>query len=319
MKKRIAIIGCGVSGLSCGISLLDAGFAVHIVARDLPPHTTSNVAAAWWFAYKAAPENKVKVWAQKTLQRLKTFYAIERAGVVPLDFTELLHAKQEVPWWGTLAEQGRFLTSGQLPSGYQHAYRGIVTLTNSQLYIPFLIETFTSKGGTIFQNTISNLDQELKDFEIIVNCTGVWAGALVDDKDIHPARGRAIRLSKPDITPRCWADAHGQQHPIFVVPRHTDYVVGTTFEEHEWTVAPDPKATQFILERVYNFEPALRDSEILEVTAGLRPVRSEVRVERESLSDGRILIHNYGHGGSGFVLSWGCAEDVVSLASDQLI
>jgi D-amino-acid oxidase len=40
----------------------------------------------------------------------------------------------------------------------------------------------------------------------------------------------------------------------------------------------------------------------------LRPYRPEVRLER----DGRV-IHNYGHGGSGFTLCRGCAEDVVAL------
>ena len=46
---NLIIIGCGVSGLSCGIRLLEAGYGVRIWARDLPPHTTSNVAAAVWY------------------------------------------------------------------------------------------------------------------------------------------------------------------------------------------------------------------------------------------------------------------------------
>ena len=48
--------------------------------------------------------------------------------------------------------------------------------------------------------------------------------------------------------------------------------------------------------------------------AGLRPFRDGgVRVEREQLA-GRTVIHDYGHGGSGFTLSWGCADDVLALA-----
>ena len=45
---NILIIGCGVSGLTTGLALLDAGYEVTIWARDLPPATTSNVAAAVW-------------------------------------------------------------------------------------------------------------------------------------------------------------------------------------------------------------------------------------------------------------------------------
>jgi D-amino-acid oxidase len=47
----------------------------------------------------------------------------------------------------------------------------------------------------------------------------------------------------------------------------------------------------------------------------LRPSRrSGVRVGAEKLPDGRSVIHNYGHGGAGFTLSWGCAQTVFELA-----
>ncbi|MGH7892417.1 MAG: FAD-dependent oxidoreductase, partial [Thermodesulfobacteriota bacterium] len=49
---------------------------------------------------------------------------------------------------------------------------------------------------------------------------------------------------------------------------------------------------------------------------GLRPGRTEVRLEIEELPGGRALIHDYGHGGGGFTLSWGCAEEVLKLAED---
>jgi len=45
---------------------------------------------------------------------------------------------------------------------------------------------------------------------------------------------------------------------------------------------------------------------------GLRPHRSAgVRVERDS---DLPVIHNYGHGGAGVSLSWGCAEEAADLA-----
>jgi D-amino-acid oxidase len=68
-SNSVIIIGCGVSGLSCGIRLLEAGFdGVKIVARELPPHTTSNRAAAVWYPYKAYPEDKVLGWSATTFQ-----------------------------------------------------------------------------------------------------------------------------------------------------------------------------------------------------------------------------------------------------------
>ncbi len=43
------------------------------------------------------------------------------------------------------------------------------------------------------------------------------------------------------------------------------------------------------------------------------PVRNEVRLEIEKVSNTSAVIHNYGHGGAGFSLSWGCAEEVAGL------
>ena len=55
---------------------------------------------------------------------------------------------------------------------------------------------------------------------------------------------------------------------------------------------------------------------VLAERVGLRPFRrSGVRLERDRLRDGRTVIHNYGHGGAGFTLSWGCAREVLEAAS----
>ncbi|HIN08299.1 MAG TPA: FAD-binding oxidoreductase, partial [Candidatus Poseidoniales archaeon] len=59
--------------------------------------------------------------------------------------------------------------------------------------------------------------------------------------------------------------------------------------------------------------PGLDTSRITGVAVGLRPARSAVRLELESGE--RPLIHNYGHGGGGVTLSWGCADEVVALLS----
>ena len=58
----------------------------------------------------------------------------------------------------------------------------------------------------------------------------------------------------------------------------------------------------------------MRDARILEHQVGLRPVRGVVRVEAQPLGAAR-LVHNYGHGGTGVGLSWGCAREVVALVA----
>jgi len=55
---------------------------------------------------------------------------------------------------------------------------------------------------------------------------------------------------------------------------------------------------------------------VLAERVGVRPFRkSGVRVQRAQLRDGRTVVHNYGHGGAGFTLSWGCAAEVLQLGT----
>ena len=56
--------------------------------------------------------------------------------------------------------------------------------------------------------------------------------------------------------------------------------------------------------------------QVLEDWVGLRPGRISLRLEREECVLGgkaRPVVHNYGHGGSGMTLAWGCAGDVVAM------
>ncbi|MEZ5964596.1 MAG: FAD-dependent oxidoreductase [Planctomycetota bacterium] len=60
-------------------------------------------------------------------------------------------------------------------------------------------------------------------------------------------------------------------------------------------------------------EPDLTEARILRNIAGLRPHRQAgIRVEAERLGD-KFVVHNYGHGGAGVTLSWGSAEEAVTL------
>src|SRR5205085_5303388 len=47
-ETSFAVLGCGVMGLSTARLLQRKGYDVTIYAKDLPPDTTSNIAAAQW-------------------------------------------------------------------------------------------------------------------------------------------------------------------------------------------------------------------------------------------------------------------------------
>jgi D-amino-acid oxidase len=94
---------------------------------------------------------------------------------------------------------------------------------------------------------------------------------------------------------------------------HGDRVVlGSVAQEDDWDLAPREADAERILAGCAALEPRFRDARVIGHEVGLRPGRPSVRVEAESLGE-TLLVHNYGHGGTGVALSWGCAQEVTAL------
>ena len=93
-------------------------------------------------------------------------------------------------------------------------------------------------------------------------------------------------------------------------------VLGGTFEIGEWDTTPSPATAAAILRRCTDLLPELAGAPVLGHRVGLRPFRdSGVRLEADPRPPGRIrrLVHNYGHGGVGVTLAWGCADAATTL------
>lgn len=69
------------------------------------------------------------------------------------------------------------------------------------------------------------------------------------------------------------------------------------------------------MRRCAALRPEIAGARVLAHRVGLRPARDAVRLERGTLPDGRRLVHNYGHGGAGVTVAWGCAQEAARLAS----
>jgi D-amino-acid oxidase len=153
---------------------------------------------------------------------------------------------------------------------------------------------------------------------VVVNCSGLGARELVGDSSMTPIRGQVVRVRNPGIRSFLLDNAN-PAGVTYVVPRSSDCILGGTAEEDRWGTEPDPATARAILERCKEIEPRLDGAEVLEHRVGLRPGRAEVRLESEILENGVPCIHDYGHGGSGVTLSWGCAEETVALVESALV
>jgi D-amino-acid oxidase len=118
---------------------------------------------------------------------------------------------------------------------------------------------------------------------------------------------------RTDATLRFMVDDSGPNALAYVLPRPDVVVLGGTAEAGDWERRPREETTRSILERTLRLQPQLAGAELVGTAVGFRPARAAVRLEREETSDGRPLVHDYGHGGSGFTLAWGCADEVAAL------
>ncbi len=313
----ILVIGCGVSGLTTGLRLLQAGHRVTIWARDLPPNTTSNVAAAVWYPYKAHPIDKVRAWGAVAYRAFKDLAKLPASGVVMAEMLECLPAPSPDPWWVAAVEGFRHATPGELPAGYVDGYVFPAPVIDTTIYLDYLVREFQTQGGQIQQRAVGDLAEAFAASAVVVNCSGLGARELVGDRDLHPSRGQIVRI-KPTGFRQVVADDHDPNKLAYIVPRQHDIVLGGTDDEGNESTAPDPAVTTSILERCARLAPefaAIAPDDILNVVCGLRPVRSTVRLEAERPTPERLLVHNYGHGGAGVTLSWGCAAEVVALVA----
>jgi D-amino-acid oxidase len=304
--SRVTVLGAGVSGLTCAVRLLEEGHAVHVVARDLPHDTTSAVAGAVWFPYRAAPNERTGPWAEASYRR---FAALAEQPGSPVTMAELTmlypEPLREEPWWlgAVPGERVRASRAVELPPGYGDGRAVQVPCIVAPAYLDWLEQRVRDLGGTIEQR-LATFDELPGD--AIVNCPGAYAS------DVTPVRGQVayVRSDKPL---RFVVDETGPNALAYVLPRPDVVVLGGTAEEGDWDLEPREATTRDILERTQRLLPELADAELLGVAAGLRPGRPSVRVERDTAPDGRPLIHDYGHGGSGYTLSWGCADEVADL------
>src|SRR3989338_1781456 len=313
-KKEILVLGAGVSGLSCGILLLRQGYKVTIWAKDLSPNTTSDKAAAHWYPYLSEPKDKVTRLAKFTLEYLKNnFIADPKSGCMIRKTTEIFTHQAADPWWKEATHNFRRLPSKDLPEGYTDGYQFDGILSDTSIYMNYLVEMLQDLGGNIVQKTISNIDQALNKFDIIVNCTGLASRELFNDNLLYPVRAQVIKI-KPNGFDEVIVDDEGPNGLCYIIHRINDIVLGGTHQKNDWNLEVDPKDTEDILRKAGNINPQFKNVEIISEVVGLRPVRDEIRVEIEKFGD-KTVVHNYGHGGSGFTLSWGCAQEVVTLVN----
>lgn len=295
-------MGAGVTGLSCAVRLAEAGHRVDVLARDLPLETTSVVAAALWYPYRALPQDRVTAWAAVSYDEFVELAGDPRTGVAMRHGTELFTQRQPDPWWAAAVPELRRVAR---PAGpYRDGWSFVAPVVEMPVYLGWLRDVVHERGGSITRMALAGLPTG---GDVVLNCAGLGARLLAGDREVTPVRGQVVLVEQFGLD-RWWLDPAG---PTYVVPRRDEVVVGGTALEGEWSRTPDPDVTDQILARAARLVPGVAAARVLRVAVGLRPARPSVRLERE----GRV-VHCYGHGGAGVTLSWGVAAEVRDLVRE---
>lgn len=311
-RSRVAIIGAGVSGLTCAVLFAERGHSTTMLARESGQRTTSAAAAAIWFPYDAEPADKVIAWSLETFAVLQELSIDPATGVQIVELRLFARAGElAIPEWACSLGARRLrvieVTSPSFTSGY--AVR--VPVLDTTIYLHYLAQRARNAGAEFAEVEFGSLDEIGNAYDVVVNCSGAGAKRLVPDRDVEPHRGQVAIIASPGLP---YAVVCDDPPLMYAIPRRADCVLGgtNTISENIEPVADDTLRIVGEAARVLGIAaPAVRAERV-----GLRPFRrSGIRLEAEPLRDGRPLIHNYGHGGSGFTLSWGCAAAVVALAT----
>ncbi|GAA2374499.1 FAD-dependent oxidoreductase [Streptomyces cuspidosporus] len=313
MTSDAIVVGAGVIGLTSAIMLAERGVRVAVWSRDPAGDTTSAVAGGLWWPYRVEPEEKVGAWSLRTLGVLTELAARpEETGVRMVEGTLAGTGPEDLGPWAAEVPGLRPARREELPEGWDHGLRARVPLVDMVTYLDYLRRRLEGAGGTVEQRAVAGLDEAAGAAPLVVNCAGLGARDLVPDAGVHPVQGQLVIVEDPGLDEWFVAADPGSADTVYLLPQPYGVILGGTAREGVWDLTPDPATAEAIVARCARVRPGLADARVIGHRVGLRPARSRVRLEAETAPGGR-LVHNYGHGGAGVTVSWGCAEEAAGL------
>jgi D-amino-acid oxidase len=224
---HVAVIGCGVIGLTSAIMAQRAGVAVTIYARDLLPQTRSSRAQAFWgpsgsIALKGSVSPQFgDQWEQMARFSFKTYRQYLGLPGRPVEWRdqyslsdvpfeqerearEKLDAPDFVNYSSRLADlvpRAQELPEGATPFPVRYVRRSESMVFNIPEYSHMLMRDFFAAGGKFARkefhapNDLTQLSEK-----VVINCPGYAAREWWNDNTITPKRGQiAWLIPQPEV------------------------------------------------------------------------------------------------------------------------
>ncbi|XP_049871494.1 D-amino-acid oxidase isoform X1 [Pectinophora gossypiella] len=324
---KIAVIGAGINGVTCALKIKEKykEFDVVLISKDFSPNTTGDGSGGLWYPYLCGntPEHLLTKWGGETYEFLHKLW-IEgghNVSLVPVYALYRQDPQETRPGWASVVCGYQDLDRSRLEylsrlyaMEYVSGHTFTTYVVQPPRIISYLYKRFISAGGRVISASVTSLqDSSLAGCAVVVNCTGLGARTVVPDEGVFPVRGQVFKAIVP------WLNevVIDQDSCHYIIPNAETCVLGGTHQNHDYNTKEDKNDTDHILNGCRSMIPGLKHAKIVDTWVGLRPGRDAVRLEAEE-KDGRLYIHNYGHGGSGLTLFWGCGTQVLQLLKQHI-
>ncbi|WP_239133282.1 FAD-dependent oxidoreductase [Rugosimonospora africana] len=322
IRSEVLVIGAGVSGLTTALTLARAKVPVRVVADRQPKQSTSCAAGAIWGPYLVSHDH-IKQWSEESYNVL--YELAERqsrwgepTGVRMVAGIEASRAPDLPPDWATQLDGFRMCSVAELPDGFVSGWRYTSPVVDMPMYLDYLVTALEDLGCTVETGHVASLDDAAAQATVTVNCTGFGAHRLVPDDELTPVRGQLAVAENPGLKEFFAEYSEEADDLIYFLPQGDRVVLGGSAEPGEREMDCNPDTIAGIVRRCAEIEPRLRGVRVLDRRVGIRPSRPVVRVEHVRFGE-RHVIHNYGHGGAGVSLSWGCASEIRDIVLDVIM
>ncbi|MGG2459953.1 FAD-dependent oxidoreductase [Streptomyces sp. RGM 3693] len=354
VDPEICVVGGGVIGLTSAIVLAEAGYRVRVVSRDAAGDTTSAVAGGLCWPYRIQPYNDAVRWSLRSLEVLTGLAARPAetgARLVPGTFASAPASdgrdssgssdsngsnnndggssdegagdagdglEEGLGAWYAAVPGLRRARAEELPPGCGAGWRARTPLVDMPVHLRYLERRLVAAGGTVVARPVASLAEAADGVRAVVNCSGLGARELVPDPGVQPVQGQLVIVANPGVDEWFTAADAGAVDTTYLLPQPFGLVLGGTAREGAWSREPDPAVAEAIVARCARYFPEVARARVLAHRVGLRPARPAVRLAAGRLPDGTVCVHNYGHGGAGVTVSWGCADEVLRLVRAEV-
>ena len=251
-KREIAVIGCGVLGLTSALLAQRAGLKVRIYAKDRPPDVRSTFATGNWSPASrfcsdegATPDVQDR-WEEMARISFRTYQFMLGLPGDPIEWRDGYGFDEEAGSSGAplthrtepdypylerriqdLGPRNQLVAPGTHPFPAEVVVRYSRIVFNISACMQMYISEFLAAGGVIETREFQKPGDIAKLREkTVVNATGYGARALFGDESVIPVRGQIVRLiPQPEVT---YGLSYGRT--FYMLPRRDAIIVQSEAE-----------------------------------------------------------------------------------------